>query len=85
MSDSEGESSSILSDKLGEMFTLHIHYANWGFFPALPSRNHQVVNGNHTGDYVIVTLQQPQAKLCLLPRGFEGCELGFCKRNNLCN
>lgn len=85
MSDSEEKSGSILSDKLGEMFTLHIHYANQGIFVALPSRNHQVVNSNHTGDYVIVTLQQPQAKLCLLPRRFEGCKFSFCERNDLCN
>lgn len=79
------ESGSILSDKSGEMPTLHIHYANQDFFPALPSRNHHAVNSNHTGDDVIVTLQPPQAKLCLLPRQFEGCKFGFCERNDLRN
>lgn len=85
MSDSGEESGSILSDKLSEMFTLRIHYANQSFVAALPSGNHQVVNSNHTSDYVIVTIQQPQAKLCLLPRRFEGCKFSFCKRNDLCN
>lgn len=80
MSDSEGESRSLLRDKLGKMFTLRIHYANQGIFSALPSRNHQVVNSNHAGDYVIVALQPPQAKLCLLPRGFKGCKFSFCKK-----
>lgn len=84
-SDSERQSRSILSDKLTETFTLCIHYANHNFFAALPSRNHQVVNGNHTSDYVIVTLQQPQAKLRLLPRCFEGCKFSLCKRNDLRN
>lgn len=65
--DVEGVSGSILRDKLGEMFTLHIHYANDDFFSELPSRNHHAVNGNYTGDYVVVPLQTPQAKLCLLP------------------
>lgn len=87
MSDSEGESPSILSEKLGEVFTLHTHYANQGFFPALPSRHHQVVNSNHTGNYVVVTLEQPQAKPRLLPRRFEGCKFSYCKykKNDLCN
>lgn len=85
MSDSEGKRRSILSDKLSELFTLCIHYANRSFFAASPSRNHQVVNGNHASDYVIVTLQQPQAKLRLLPRRFVGCKFSFCKINDLCN
>lgn len=83
--DVEGASGSILRDKLGEMFTLHIHYANEDFFSALPSRNHHAVNGNYTGDYVVVPLQTPQAKLCLLPGRCEVCKFSFWERNDLCN
>lgn len=45
---------------------------------AVPSRNHQVVNSNHAGNDVIVTLQQPQAKPRLLPKCFEGFKLDIC-------
>lgn len=71
-------SRSISSDKLGEVFTLRIHYANHD--TALPSRNNQVVNSNHTGDNVIVALQQPQAEPRLLPGRLEGYEFCFCKK-----
>lgn len=66
--DVEGASGGILrGGKLGEMFTLRIHYANEDFFLALPSRNHHAVDGDHTGDNVVVALQAPQAELRLLP------------------
>lgn len=66
--DVEGASGGILSgDKLGEMFTLRVHYANEDFFLALPSRNHHAVDGHHTGDDVVVALQAPQAEPRPLP------------------
>lgn len=67
--DVEGASGGILrrGDKLGEMFTLRIHYANEDVALALPSRNHHAVDGHHAGDNVVVALQAPQAELRLLP------------------
>lgn len=51
-----------------------------GATSALPSRNYQVVNSNHTRDDVIVTLQQPQAELRLLPRCLKGYKLSICTK-----
>lgn len=67
-------------DKLGEMFTLRIHYANEDFFLALPSRNHHAVDGDHAGDNVVVALQAPQAEPRPLPGWPELREFVFCER-----